>query len=37
MSVESSGSLDAFTAAAAPQASATGEAIGESFDLDFGL
>lgn len=37
MGVEGSGSLDEFAAAAAPQASATGEAIGESFDLDFGL
>jgi len=37
MGVEGAGSLDEFAAAAAPQASATGEAIGESFDLDFGL
>jgi uncharacterized membrane protein YjgN (DUF898 family) len=37
MAVECSGSLDEFAAAAAPPASATGEAIGESFDLDFGL
>lgn len=37
MAVECSGSLDEFAAAAAPPASATGEAIGETFDLDFGL
>jgi uncharacterized membrane protein YjgN (DUF898 family) len=37
MSVEVSGSLDEFAAAAAPSASATGEAIGEVFDVDFGL
>jgi uncharacterized membrane protein YjgN (DUF898 family) len=37
MSVEVSGSLDEFAAAAAPPASATGEAIGEVFDVDFGL
>lgn len=37
MNVECAGSLDEFAAAAAPQASATGEAIGEAFELDFGL
>jgi uncharacterized membrane protein YjgN (DUF898 family) len=37
MGVEASGSLDQFTAAAAPPASATGEAIGEVFDVDLGL
>ena len=37
MEVEVEGSLDSFAAAAAPEASATGEAIGEVFDLDFGL
>jgi uncharacterized membrane protein YjgN (DUF898 family) len=37
MSVEVAGSLDEFTAAAAPPASATGEAIGEVFDVDLGL
>ena len=37
MSVEVAGSLDNITAAAAPEASATGEAIGEVFDVDFGL
>jgi hypothetical protein len=31
------GSLDEFAAAAAPEASATGEAIGEVFDVDFGF
>lgn len=37
MSVEVAGSLDDISAAAAPQASATGEAVGEVFDVDFGL
>jgi uncharacterized membrane protein YjgN (DUF898 family) len=37
MNVEVAGSIDNFAAAAAPQASATGEAIGEVFDVDFGL
>ncbi len=37
MSVEVTGSLDRFVAAAAPEASATGEAVGEVFDVDFGL
>jgi len=37
MDVEVEGSLDNFAAAAAPEATATGEAIGEVFDLDFGL
>jgi uncharacterized membrane protein YjgN (DUF898 family) len=37
MDVEVAGSLDEFTAAAAPDASATGEAIGEIFEVDFGI
>ncbi|MBM2854546.1 MAG: rane protein [Steroidobacteraceae bacterium] len=37
MNVEIAGSIDNFAAAAAPEASATGEAIGEVFDVDFGL
>jgi uncharacterized membrane protein YjgN (DUF898 family) len=37
MDVEVEGSLDNFAAGAAPEATATGEAIGEVFDLDFGL
>jgi uncharacterized membrane protein YjgN (DUF898 family) len=37
MSVDAAGSLDAIAAGAAPQASATGEAIGEVFDVDFGM
>jgi uncharacterized membrane protein YjgN (DUF898 family) len=37
MDVEVAGSLDQLAAAAAPEATATGEAIGEVFDLDFGL
>lgn len=37
MDVEVAGSLDNFAAAAAPDATATGEAIGEVFDVDFGL
>ncbi len=37
MDVQVAGSLDEFTAAAAPDASATGEAIGEVFDVDFGM
>ena len=37
MSAEVQGSLDEFAAAAAPEASATGEAIGEVFDVDFGF
>jgi uncharacterized membrane protein YjgN (DUF898 family) len=37
MDVEVQESLDTFAAGAAPQASATGEAIGEVFDLDFGM
>jgi uncharacterized membrane protein YjgN (DUF898 family) len=37
MNVEVAGSLDEFAAAAAPEASATGEAVGEVWDVDFGL
>jgi uncharacterized membrane protein YjgN (DUF898 family) len=37
MGVDVEGSLDNFAAAAAPEASATGEAIGEVFDVDFGI
>ena len=37
LSVEVSGSLDDIVAGAAPQASATGEAVGEVFDVDFGM
>lgn len=37
MSADVQGSLDEFAAAAAPEASATGEAIGEVFDVDFGF
>jgi uncharacterized membrane protein YjgN (DUF898 family) len=37
MSLEVEGSLDASVAAAAPQTSATGEAVGEFFEVDFGL
>jgi len=37
MSLETEGSLDASVAAAAPQTSATGEAVGEFFEVDFGL
>jgi uncharacterized membrane protein YjgN (DUF898 family) len=37
MSVDAQGSLDDFAAAAAPEATATGEAIGEVFDVDFGI
>lgn len=37
MHVEAEGSLEDFAAAAAPPADATGEAVGEFFDVDFGL
>lgn len=37
MSVETQGSLDEFLAAAAPATSATGEAVGEFFEVDIGL
>jgi uncharacterized membrane protein YjgN (DUF898 family) len=37
MQVEAAGSLDDFSAAAAPGTSATGEELGEFFDVDFGL
>ena len=36
-SVDAAGSLDDFAAAAAPAASATGEAVGEIWDVDLGL
>jgi uncharacterized membrane protein YjgN (DUF898 family) len=37
MHVDAAGSLEDFSAAAAPTTSATGEEIGELFDVDFGL
>ncbi|HEY8508565.1 MAG TPA: YjgN family protein [Steroidobacteraceae bacterium] len=37
MQLNAVGSLDEFSAAAAPKTSATGEAIGEAFEIEFGL
>jgi uncharacterized membrane protein YjgN (DUF898 family) len=37
MQLQTEGSLENFTAGAAPESSATGEELGEFFDVDFGL